>query len=221
MWWVNKFGNVSGPYSEEQIRKLVQSNRLTRLCKISEDRAAWMRLDESEFWKRSSSRPEVMALPEASSAPMKMNVPSDIVESNVCEAVSLPPQRVETAATDADMDTAVPVLASHGAELEGAVQHQQTIQQQKLVKVRPARQIQVVAEAPGESKSRVAYIVLALFLGGLGIHNFYAGRTGSGVCQLLLTVLLGWLVIPWLVVVVWNLVEICVVTTDGNGRRMI
>jgi len=63
MWWVNKFGSISGPYSEEQIRKLVQTNRLTRLCKISEDRSSWTRLDESVFWGRMGSSPAEIELP--------------------------------------------------------------------------------------------------------------------------------------------------------------
>ena len=36
-------------------------------------------------------------------------------------------------------------------------------------------------------KSRATYLVLAFCLGGLGVHNFYAGRVGSAVCQLILT----------------------------------
>ena len=72
MWWVNKFGNVSGPYSEDQIRKLVQTNRLTRLCKISEYRAVWMRLDESMFWMRAASGAEELELPSAALPGLKI-----------------------------------------------------------------------------------------------------------------------------------------------------
>lgn len=64
-------------------------------------------------------------------------------------------------------------------------------------------------------KSRVAYIVLAIFLGELGIHNFYAGYAWRGVAQLLITILsfglLFW--ISW----IWALVELCVMTNDGRG----
>ncbi len=43
----------------------------------------------------------------------------------------------------------------------------------------------------GSDKSRIAYVLLGLFLGNLGIHNFYAGYTNKGIIQLLLT-LVSW-----------------------------
>ena len=72
-------------------------------------------------------------------------------------------------------------------------------------------------QASGEQKERLIYILLGIFLGGFGIHNFYAGYTGKGVAQLLITLLLGWLVIPLLAVFVWVLIEIITVTKDANG----
>ena len=71
-------------------------------------------------------------------------------------------------------------------------------------------------------KSRVAAGLLAIFLGSLGIHNFYLGRTGVAVAQLLITVLtLG---LGAAVVSVWALVEgILILTrspsflTDARG----
>ncbi len=64
-------------------------------------------------------------------------------------------------------------------------------------------------------KSRTTYIVLGIFLGALGIHNFYAGYTGRAVGQLCLTVLtLGSLgIVSW----IWAIVEICILDKDGAG----
>ena len=39
------------------------------------------------------------------------------------------------------------------------------------------------------AKSRVSYILLALFLGGLGMHDFYAGYTGKGFLKILISFL--------------------------------
>jgi TM2 domain-containing membrane protein YozV len=66
-------------------------------------------------------------------------------------------------------------------------------------------------------KSRTSYIVLGIFLGALGIHNFYAGYTGRAVGQLCLTVLtLGYLgVVSW----IWAIIEICTVEKDSTGLR--
>lgn len=64
-------------------------------------------------------------------------------------------------------------------------------------------------------KSRIAYVLLAIFLGGLGIHNFYAGYSGRGIAQLLLSILTcGWGgIISW----IWAVIEACVVTSDAHG----
>jgi TM2 domain-containing membrane protein YozV len=64
-------------------------------------------------------------------------------------------------------------------------------------------------------KSRTPYIVLGIFLGALGVHNFYAGYVGRAVGQLCLTVLtLGYLgIISW----IWAIIEICIVEKDSTG----
>ncbi len=71
-----------------------------------------------------------------------------------------------------------------------------------------------------QPKSRLAYILLALFLGGFGVHNFYAGYTKKAVIQLLLTVLLGWTGVVALAVLVWIILDIIQVTADSNGVPM-
>ena len=39
------------------------------------------------------------------------------------------------------------------------------------------------------SKSKIVAGLLGIFLGGLGVHNFYLGYTGKAVAQLLITIL--------------------------------
>ncbi|MBO4632358.1 MAG: TM2 domain-containing protein [Lentisphaeria bacterium] len=69
-------------------------------------------------------------------------------------------------------------------------------------------------------KSRLAYILLAIFLGGFGVHNFYAGYNQKAVIQLLLTLFLGWTVIVAIAVFVWVIIDIVQVTADANGVPM-
>ena len=52
-------------------------------------------------------------------------------------------------------------------------------------------------------KSAVIAYILWFFLGWFGAHNFYLGRKGVGVAQVLLTIS----VIGWFVTVVWVLVD--------------
>ena len=66
-------------------------------------------------------------------------------------------------------------------------------------------------------KNRLSYILLGIFLGNLGIHNFYAGYNSKGITQLLISLLLGIFIFPILIVWVWVLVEICTVTVDEQG----
>ena len=68
-------------------------------------------------------------------------------------------------------------------------------------------------------KSRLAYILLGIFLGSFGIHNFYAGYTNKAVIQLLIT-LVSCTTLSW-VSFIWAIVDIVTVTTDANGVRMI
>lgn len=78
-----------------------------------------------------------------------------------------------------------------------------------------------------QAKSKMAAGLLGIFLGSLGIHNFYLGYTGKAVGQLLLT-LLGWIlcglgpIAAW----IWGLVEGIMIlsgsiNTDAEGNELI
>ncbi|HPA17843.1 MAG TPA: NINE protein [Verrucomicrobiae bacterium] len=67
-----------------------------------------------------------------------------------------------------------------------------------------------------EGKSHAAFVALAIVLGGLGMHNWYAGRYWFALAQLLLTTLgfaHGGPIIAW----VWAILDVLTVTEDGHG----
>ena len=68
-------------------------------------------------------------------------------------------------------------------------------------------------------KSMGIYVVLAILLGWIGIHNFYIGRTGPGIAQLLMTVLSGGLLLipAW----IWACIDIFTIQYDADGRKLI
>lgn len=70
-------------------------------------------------------------------------------------------------------------------------------------------------------KKRSVYVVLGILLGILGAHNFYANRTGAAVCQLLITLFLGWLEVPLAIVFIWAIIEVIAVDRDGRGTPFI
>ena len=85
--------------------------------------------------------------------------------------------------------------------------------------------VAVTAVDPMKSQcSFVATLLLCFFLGGLGIHRFYVGKTGSGIAMLVMTLLgiipfIGWLL--WIAVGIWVLVDLIMIIvgsfTDCKG----
>ena len=74
-------------------------------------------------------------------------------------------------------------------------------------------------------KSRLVAGLLAIFVGALGIHNFYLGYKDKAIAQLLLTVV-GWIVIVGPInSSIWALIEAVQIFTgsineDAEGRTL-
>ena len=66
------------------------------------------------------------------------------------------------------------------------------------------------------TKSVALYLVFCFLFGVFGVHRFYAGKTGTGICMLLLTFsVVGILVTSW-----WALIDfiigVCNISTPQN-----
>jgi len=70
-----------------------------------------------------------------------------------------------------------------------------------------------------QPKTRVIFVLLGIFLGVFGVHNFYAGYAKKGTIQLCVTLLTCFYgaAISW----VWAIIEICTVNQDADGTQFV
>ncbi len=64
-------------------------------------------------------------------------------------------------------------------------------------------------------KSRVVYVLMAIFFGIFGVHNFYAGYIKKAVIQLCITLFTCFYgaIIIW----IWAVIEACMTSSDDDG----
>lgn len=81
---------------------------------------------------------------------------------------------------------------------------------------------QAAQQQPGygyAQKSKIVAGLLGLFLGSLGVHNFYLGYTGKAVAQLLLT-LIGWIILIGPIISgIWALIEAVLILCSSYGSN--
>lgn len=89
-----------------------------------------------------------------------------------------------------------------------------------------APQYQYQQQPQVQQKSMILAALLAFFLGGLGVHNFYLGYTRAGVAQLMLTVF-GWVLSILLigfallfVVAAWAFIEFILILVRSGRFSM-
>jgi len=76
-----------------------------------------------------------------------------------------------------------------------------------------------VAAANGEQKPKLVAVLLAFFLGGIGIHDFYLGYNKNGIIKIVLTVCTGigggiWALVDFIRLLTGSL------NTDANGVEL-
>jgi TM2 domain-containing membrane protein YozV len=85
-----------------------------------------------------------------------------------------------------------PKTAAPEAPIAGSAKTLSTRVERKALKKELKRQLSgAPTGVAAEGKSQLVAALLCFFLGGLGIHDFYLGRPGKGILQILLTLLFG------------------------------
>lgn len=75
-------------------------------------------------------------------------------------------------------------------------------------------------------RSRIVAGLLGLLLPGLGIHRFYLGYTGAGVCYLLMTLVFAWLTcgataaLAGVIGIIEGIIILCGGMNDAEGRQL-
>jgi len=72
---------------------------------------------------------------------------------------------------------------------------------------------QRLEDTQGKAVNKIAYIVLALFLGSLGVHHFYAGKTTKGIIYIVFC----WTFIPGFLAL-FSFISALFKKADANGN---
>jgi TM2 domain-containing membrane protein YozV len=82
----------------------------------------------------------------------------------------------------------------------------------------PHQRVATTAPPPSSDRNKLVAALLAFFLGTLGIHRFYLGRTGSGITMLVLSCTVIGLILtaPWALI---DMVRYLVMPDDAFAHR--
>lgn len=198
-------GRVFGPLSLAEINRQLDEHELGMGHEI-QYHDAWITLEE--FFVKLKEAAPAATTTQKPSLPRPATGPSPLaasVQGILPPEASPPPLPGSTPAAPAPPAHSVSMAAYRKPEVRAAPAEPQ-----------PAPEI-----ATRPPRRRMIYALLGIFLGFLGLHNFYARNWLTGLLQLLLscaTYLLGFgIIVPWL----WALLEAVLVRQDGDEIEMI
>ena len=107
------------------------------------------------------------------------------------------------------------IAAQAQPQPEPQPQYQQPQYQQAPPQYQQPQYQQQPYQQPAQQKSKLAAGLLAIFVGTLGIHNFYLGFTTKGLIQLLVSILTLGIAAP--AIAIWALIEGIFYLTGHEG----
>ena len=155
--------------------------------------------------------------PKYKPVPQARNIPPSMYRAPYTPVYPQPYQSQEPPGIAPGM---LPYVAGNGAGLEKACKELQPIKEDGQYLAVPQANMQTVYMYHNVShRSRLAAGMLGLFLGGYGVHNFYLGRVGIGIAQIILTSMTCG------VGALWGFIEgiliLCGgIDTDAQGKRL-
>lgn len=88
--------------------------------------------------------------------------------------------------------------------------HEYKVAQEPVYQARQSQPIYTNNSVPATSKNKTAAGLLSIFLGGLGVHKFYLGKTGMGILYLIFC----WTYIPAILGVIEGIIYLT--SSDEN-----
>lgn len=130
--------------------------------------------------------------------------------ANICPQCGAPAQNGATTCQycGAAIPAEAPAAAAQGAAQQNAAPSQPVIIVQSAPQQQAQPQTVYVQEDPRKSwpiKNKIVAGILALLLGGIGVHKFYLGQIGMGV----LCILFCWTGIPALIAFIEGIIILC------------
>lgn len=219
MYFLRIQGRVTGPFTLEKLKALRARGVFQPFHEISTDKASWASASTlEEVFFPGSAPPALAAAPVEASIPTTQPwfyldsakeqvgpVEDTVFPSLVSQGLVNKRTLVWSPGMPGwvGVEDAMPHLFRKGAVLASAGHYQEA--------ATPADPY----APPGvriEKKNRIVAILLAWFLGCLGVHQFYLGNTGKGVLYLVLS----FLCLPLPIVIILCLVDIILIATSKD-----